>query len=1042
MNRAARAHLRSYLLVAAAIVYPAAAEGQVSNGSLEGKVYDPSEARVPNATIRLRAHSGPTTRSTVSGPTGHFEVPQIPPGIYDITVDVAGLTGTAQVEVIVGSRGHVDLRLSIDPVKSSMSVTAVAALVEVNSSGLGSTIDRTFIEKLPLNKRDFLQLALLSPGVAGPVQDSELSTRGSFAMHANGGREEFNNFMLDGIDNNDPNVNRYILQPPVEAIQEFQIATNSYSAEFGRSGAAQVNVVTRTGSSAHHGSVYEYLRNDKLDARNFFDEASKSELRRNQFGGNAGGPLVGDRTFYFGNVDRYTERRGYSRLATVPSLVERAGDLSGVGQPVVDPFTQAQFPGNRIPATRVAPLAASFLALFPLPNRIGPGPNYLSEPVARDDQWQANIRLDHRATTRDQIMVRYSFGKKDLFEPFAEESNSVPGFGDFLADTGHQGAVHYQRTIGTSTVNSLLGGVNSATRRLVPQNYTTDVNTLWGVNWLPTRSIDFGFPTVNVAGYSPVGDVGQLPIDRSVTSYYLADLLALTRGNHTIRLGGEFRRAALDGIVDVLARGSLSFSGALSGTGISDLLLGLPSFGIQSKVDNPQSQRSWSTGVFIQDDFKATPRLTLNAGLRYEFFSPIVDPKNQMNILDLGTGRLVQVGSEGVPRSGMRPDRNNFAPRFGFAWSPKDRLVIRGGYGIFYDGGMTVVNSSLYFNPPYLTLRVFFPTATSLLTVADPFPTSGGLVPPPSLNTLSPDVTTAYLQHWNLAVERFLPSIGTVQVAYAASKGTHLIGARDLNQPPPGPGPLETRRPYPQFGNIFFIESGANSSYQSLQISVNRRLTNSFLLTGAYTFSKSIDNASAFLGTTADENFPQDSHNYRAERGLSSFDVPHHAVIAYVYSLPNRWGWLKGIETRGIITAVSGQPFTPVLRFDNSNTGNTGDSFGSDRPDLLHNPKLSNPTPEKWFDTSAFAVSPPYTFGSAGRNVVRGPGLFTVDASVARRFRLGERAAILIEAQAFNLFNRANFHLPERFADEPATFGRILSAKPAREIQLAARIQF
>ncbi|MEO7650590.1 MAG: TonB-dependent receptor, partial [Bryobacteraceae bacterium] len=458
--------------------------------------------------------------------------------------------------------------------------------------------------------------------------------------------------------------------------------------------------------------------------------------------------------------------------------------------------------------------------------------------------------------------------------------------------------------------------------------------------------------------------------------------------------------------------------------------------------DNRQAMRSTYSGGYVQDDWKIRRNLTLNLGLRYEYQTPFTDPSDRMSILDLKTLRIVNVGTGGVSRSGLQPDRNNFAPRIGFAWTPLQNLVVRGGYGLFYDSGMFVVNSSLYFNPPYFNVRIFFPTATSLLSLSNPFPATGGVTPAPSPNTLSPDITTTYLQQWNLNVQRQLGSATTLSVAYAGSKGTHLVRSRDLNQPRPAPGDVAARRPYPAFGGIFFIESGARSSFHSAQLSLDRRLSRSFSLLASYTGSKSIDDASAFLGTKADRNFPQDSNNIRAERALSSFDATHRFVAAYVYLLPRGYWYSRNTELRGITTLQSGQPFTPLLRFDNSNTGNSGGVFGLDRPDLLRDPSINDRSPGRWFDTSAFAVPQRYRFGNAGRNIVRGPGVANFDLALLRRFTIREGVQLSIDAQSFNLFNHAQFDLPERFADEPAAFGRIFSAKASRQVQFALRLMW
>ena len=348
----------------------------------------------------------------------------------------------------------------------------------------------------------------------------------------------------------------------------------------------------------------------------------------------------------------------------------------------------------------------------------------------------------------------------------------------------------------------------------------------------------------------------------------------------------------------------------------------------------------------------------------------------------------------------------------------------------------------MYFNPPYFNIYVFFPSATSLLSLNNPFSLTSGFAPPASLSTLDPNLVGSYLQSWNLNVQHDIATVGTFSLAYAGSKGTHLIRALDLNQPLPGPGPVASRAPYPQYSNIFFGESGSNSNYHSLQFSFNRRLAKGLSMLAAYTFSKSIDDMSAFLATTGDRNFPQNSHNYGAERGLSSFDTPHRGVVAYVYDLPFHNAILRHFESAAIITAQSGQPFTPVLQFDNSNTGNTGGNFGSDRPNVNGSPSLANPSPAMWFNTAAFTVAPPNTFGSAGRNILRGPGTASVDLSLSRRFMLAERTGLTFETQAFNLLNRENLNLPNLFADNRATFGKIFSARAPRQVQIALRLNF
>ncbi len=1015
--------------------------GQPVTGSIAGVVTDPSGRAVPDARILVLGEDRGDERRVVTGFDGYYRVPALAPGAYRVSVVADGFRSQTAEGVRLNVDGHTrqDFRMEIGEVRESVTVLAPLKTVTSEGGAQGYVLERDRIRDLPLNRRDFLQLGLLVPGVLPPVQDSELSSRGGFAMHASGGREEYNNFTLDGADNNDPYNNRYVLQPSVEAIREFKLLHNSYSAEYGRSAAAQVNVVTRAGGDEWHGAVYNYLRNRVFDARNFF-AGENPKFIRNQYGGSVGGRLRPGGPHLFANYEGLRERRGLTRLATVPQPIERAGDFSGRPTPIFDPFTQRPFPGNRIPTSRMEPLAARVLELYPPPNRPGVGGNFTAQPVLADASDNLLVRADQRLGASDELTLRYGYGRQDLLEPYAEESTDVPGFGNFVDNIGQNFALGHTRIVGAVKVVTFRFAWGRSFRNARPENYRTNVGALWSVPWLDVRERDFGYPAINVAGYSVVGDVNQLPLERTTTTWQWQSTLSWQRGPHALKFGGEFRRFGAEGYLDYFARGSMTFSGALSGNGLADLLLGLPSFGIQSQFDNPQNLGSRAWYGFVQDDWRVGRGLTLSLGLRYEYTRPPVDPRDRMYVLDVAAGHLAQVGTGGIPRSGIRPDRNNWAPRLGIAWSPTERWVVRGGHGVFYDSGMFVVNSALYFNPPLFNVRVWFPTAQSLLTLRDPFPAQGGLTPPPSPNTLSQDITSGYLQHWNFSVERQVSRSTTASVAYVGSQGTKLLRSRDLNQPRPASGPVAMRRPMPQFGGVFYTESGGNSHYHSLQAHLDRRLARNVSLLGSYTFGKSIDDTSAFLPTRPDKNFPQDSVNYAAERGRSSYDRRQRVSLAGMFRSPWRAAALRDFDLRVIAVAQSGPALTPALRFDNSNTGNTGGVFGQDRPDVLRDPRLASPAPERWFDTGAFAVPAPFTFGNAGRNILTGPGFASVDIGLARRFALGERASLTLDAQAFNLLNRANFDLPERFADEPAAFGRVFSAKAPRQVQLALRL--
>ena len=1040
VHRKRAASVRALSVTFSLLLCSASAVAQVATGWLSGYVTDPQGRPVAKAKVSAIDAAQRQERTGVTDAAGFYRIVSLDPATYEVTASAESLTSeTASAEILVGSAARVDLRLALAVRKERVEVRGEADPLSAEAVAPGIVLDRAQVGGLPLNRRDFLQLALLAPGVAPPVEDSELSSRGAFAMHAGGAREDFNNFLLDGVDNNDPYVNRYVVQPPVDSIQEFRIATGTYTAEYGRNAGGQVNVVTRRGGNSWQGFAYEYLRNRALDARNTFDGSTKPEYIRNQFGGGAGGPIVRNRTYLFANADFLRERQGATRLVTVPGIAERGGDFSGSASAVVDPFTRSPFPGNRIPISRISATGSRVAALFPAPTSSAVAGNLLAQPVYRGDSSQASVRVDQILTEKDHLSGRYTYGLADLYEPFTEDPDTVPGYGDTVRDPAHNAMITYEHFFSPQLTNSLRAGFSRLSRALLPENVDVQAADTLAAPWLAGAE---GYPMFTVAGYSKIGDATSLPLRRHSMTYQLADTVAYVRGTHFLKAGGEVRYLQLNSKLDLLTRGSLSFSGAISGAGMSDLLLGFPTFGLRSVSDNPITMRSAAYNLFVQDDWRIRPGLTLYYGLRYEYNTPPVDAHDRMSTLDWSTGKLVQAGTNGVSRSGLTPDRNNFAPRVGFAWSAAPQWTVRGGYGVYFDTGSFMAGTSNYFNPPQFTLRVYFPTATSLLSLANPFPSQGGYVPPASLSLLSPDLVTASLQHWSATLQRNVTASGVLTIGYAGSKGTHLIRSRDINQPPPGPGDVQARRPYRSFGNMLLAESGANSSYQSLQTAYQTRLRRYGSVWLAYTFSKSIDDASAFLSTRGDKNFPQDSSHANLERGLSSFDLPHRLVASYIVPLP-RWGvWTRNTEFRGIAVAESGRPLTPMLQFDNSNTGNTGGNFGSDRPNVFRNPKLGSPTPARWFDTSAFAVPTQYQFGNAGRNIVRGPGYFSFDLAVAREFALHDRAKVSVEAQAFNLFNRANYNLPSPYADAPTTFGRIFSAGAARQIQFALRLAF
>ena len=674
MRKIVRHSLIAVIVAGFNIVAGLNVEAQVNTGSVSGYVLDPSNKAIPDAAVTLEDTARSLTRSVQTSAAGYYEFDGLPPAEYELSVTAPSFTqmSTEPVRIEVDQRARLDLHTTLVARGEHIVVRAATPAISRDSSELGGVLDQTLVSGLPLNERDFLQLALLLPGTAPPVQGSQLSTRGSFAMHADGGREESNNFLLDGVDNNDFDTRGFVLQPSVDAIQEFKIATNSYSAEYGAASAGQVNIITRSGGNEFHGAAYDYLRNRDLDARNYFDGSDKPQFIRNQFGTAVGGPIVKNSTFFFGSYEGLQENQGLTQLGTVPTAAVRGGDLSSLGVTVTNPYTGMPFDNNRIPASMISSDAKDILALFPQPNLPGNSGNYLGNPIGTTRQNEGSARIDRRVTENSQLTLRYSYGRQNLLEPYAETNTELPGFGDYVFNRSHNALLQYEQTISPRTINSVLAGFNRAVRRILAQNYTTNVNQLWGVNYLPTVPRDFGYPGIAVNGYSNVGDAISLPIDRADNVIQLADNLTLIRGAHSLKIGGELRDLQLNGYIEEYARGQIDFTGALTGSGIGDLLLGLPGLAIQSQYTGPQTLRSKSWSGYFQDDWKVTRNLTLNLGLRYEYDSPATDPTNRMATFDFQTGQTVQVGTDGFSRSGTRPKDDVFRSAGGLRVVPDE----------------------------------------------------------------------------------------------------------------------------------------------------------------------------------------------------------------------------------------------------------------------------------------------------------------------------------------------------------------------------------
>ncbi|MCA1577544.1 MAG: TonB-dependent receptor [Acidobacteria bacterium] len=1058
---------RVLFVIALSLLFTVPALAQTYRASIRGIVYDPNQATVAGATIMLKNRETGETRTTISADDGSYAITSIPPGQYTLHIERTSFKASMKsIKLLVNEERREDVTLDIgspDVMVSNVDIEAEGLKKEAAS--LGTVIENRHVTELPLDGRNFYELSLLVPGAVPPAQGSAGSARGDFSFSVNGAREDANNFLLDGVYNIDPKLNTFGVRPSVDAIREFEMLTSTYDASFGRNPGAQINVILNSGSNDVHGAVFGFHRNAAFDARNFFAPAGEGKPKyiRNQYGGAIGGPIVRDRTFFFADYEGTRSREGITRITNVPTAAEREGDFSQsvFGVPT-NPFTGQPFEGGVIPSFFINPVGRAIAALYPLPNRDVPFQNFVSSPTQRDDNDSFDARIDHRLNDKADLTFRYSFGDRNLFEPFTGAAFSlVPGFGDTVKRRSQNGMGAFTLVLTPNLVNETRVAFSRVAASVTQE--ASVLNSQVGLPTISPRERDLGLSFITVTGFSPLGDEGNNP-QKSVTNVYqVLNNASYVHGDHIIKFGLDFRFSQQNAFRDVESRGRLQFSPflTLTNNALADLLLGFPLLTSVARVDNPQQIRTESYNFFINDSFRVTPRLTLIGGLRYEYNSPPVDKDDRANVYDVTTRSLVQVGTNGVPRSGFEADKNNFAPRVGVAWTIGDDqlTVLRGGYGVYYDQSPLAPAEALYFNSPFFDNNIFFSLPGLPLTLNDPFPSFFPFPLPDSALAIQRDLRTGYMQHWNLNVQRQLGERGVIELAYVGSKGTKLLTARDINQPQPSvlpPGLPFAPRPDPRFDDIDLLESRANSNYNALQARFQQRLARGFTALASYTWSKSLDDASNFFSSAGDPNFPQNSYNAAAERGRSNFDVRHRLSVSYTYALPfgrgrqfldgDNWGsvLLSGWETAGIITVQSGRPFTVALlpEIDNSGTGRSILGFGAnDRPNLVGNPELSNPTTGQWFNTGAFAFPAPGTFGNAGRNILDGPGFQNVNVSLMKNTPLGERVNLQFRVEAFNLFNHPNFNLPDNFLGSP-TFGRITSARDPRHIQFGLKLLF
>jgi hypothetical protein len=1073
---------------------------QTSKGEIVGTVLDEKGGVVVGAKVILEDPAKGQQWETTTADNGLYRFLAVLPGKYNIRVEQSGFAAVLVKEIVVAvdQTRSVDVTLKVAAQAESVTVTGEVELAQTESSQVGQVIDNMKVVELPLNGRNFAQLARLTTGVStfgggGGQQGGEGGVSG---YASNGQRSSSNNFMVDGIDNNDYFAGAVAQLPSVDSIQEFNVQTNTYDAEYGRYSGSVVNLVTKSGTNDWHGSLYEFLRNSIFDARNFFNQESfeKPKLILNQFGGTLGGPVVKNRTFFFLNFEGFRERAGITRITAVPTDDERNGIFE-------------VSPGNTV-TVPVNPVSAQVFALFPEPNLDPASGLFISSPTLRNNTNQGLIKIDHRLSAGDSLTARYSRTGLEIFYPFTpgQSGTNIPGYGLMVDGGNHLLSLGWTHTFSARMLNEARFGFTRSLQlnqtEAGPRAADFGFNTghapdePFNLGNIPQIAFSGGFVT-GATAISNLGGAIDQPNKNVTNVFQFIDNFSYVTARHAWKFGFDIRRLQLNRFYDLAFSGQILFDGLQNPEGIPNPLVdfaeGLPVGSLQFVGESGRGFRTTSYNFFVQDNFKINQKLTINYGLRYELntvihevnkklsnfwpdrFSTFLDPSaSQTDVAALqAAGVVLQSDVDGI----YEGDHNNFAPRVGVVYriGQGNKTVLRAGYGLFYDTVLGNVPGNVMLNPPFLP-NFFVPAPFTQWP--NSFAPSGF----PVLTVINKNLRNPYAQQYNVGLQRELPGRMLLEVSYIGTTGTKLPRFRQMDQAfitqaqidsltpdvvtrmvlmgiPPfiaqilatdiASIPSVARTPFFGYAQIFQAENSISSNYSSLQMKLDKRLSHGLTFLASYTYSHSIDGASVFFGSGANGTtiFPQDNYNLKAERGSSDFDVRHRFSLSYVYEVPT---WRKlfpsmphaianGWQLAGILTLQTGQPFSVL-----TGKGLSGTGLGNDRPNLVGDPfstcpalipggpRLNPKTPDCWVSRDAFEDNLPLTFGNSGRNAFRGPGFHNFDFSIVKNTKIGERLNTQFRAEFFNFTNHPNFALPNNVLSAP-NFGQLFQTPDAAQ---------
>jgi hypothetical protein len=1049
------------------------AMADVPTASVTGTVSDSSAGALVGATITARNIDTDVTRSTITNESGVYQLRGLQAGRYEISASQPQFTTVIRSDITlrVGDEVRVDLMLALGEGREAIAVTEATPLTDMETSKAATVINEHAIADLPSDGRQLQNLALIAPGIdagwnvstaANRYGKARENTEGAFSV--SGARSRSNDFLFDGMPMNVRQYSVINFEPSNEAVQEFSVISAAPPAEYGRTMGGQINIITRGGSSAFHGAAYEFFRNDVLNANDTLSKRAglpRGKVRHNQFGGSFGGPIWKQKHFFFVNTELLRNLEGsQTRTSYVPTAAQRNGLIA-----YMDGAGNAR---SLDLSSRITPLSAKLLALYPSPNSTLSTGNYTAPLSIGLHDYQYHVRTDHHFSNRDTVTLRTSWNLNDqvyIIDVFG--GPYIPGFPLPNPERTTNGTLGYLHTFSSQVVNEARIGVNRYGNILAngdPRNASE-----FG---LPNGSSANGIPSISFAqgGLAGLGGLSWYNREQDELTIYAADSVSVLRGTHSYKVGGEVSRYQFNTRGADNQRGTLSFEGsrnslipqipanALSNV-LTDLLLGLPSQATITAGQFGRGYRETALALFAQDNWRVTGRLTLDYGVRYEYAAPWTEVNNKLSNFVPGAG-LVTPSSPGW--DGLyRPDRNNFGPRAGFAYdvNGKGRTVIRGGFGLLHE---TLLQAStvqrIENNAPFSASATTF-TPTPFSRDNSPSRTlldlRSSAQPSNSLSAIPLDLRNPYAMQFSFDVQQAIGSDWLLEVAYRGSRGVHLPFNYDINQVPLGSltgsqrnaiatatttgagsaSVIDPLRPYPGFNSITLFENAATSTYHSLQTKVERRYKARLNLLAAYTWSKSIDDASDFGSGDASEHV-LDSRNRHLQRSVSSFDVPHRFTAAFNYSIPAvRWkAVFGGWHVNGLITVQAGQPFTPYTsQFDPYRN----ESFN--RLLVVGDPNRNVPAGYA-YNPGAFALPVPGTFGNSGRNVVRGDGFRSADLSVFRNFAVKERMKLQMRFEATNALNQVNYQGP--VTDQSTVPGAFVATAVPRTVQVGAKFSF